>query len=313
MFSGLKVVFSGGLSAARIKVFSKLIIDNGGLVLTRNKTPSIFKKVVQAPLESDLDYVIIENKQIRLADAYKQLGCSEIPTTVKVIHCSWIEQCLVAKERLDSSPFEITLSDESLDTIVDIVATPAGNQEGCSSSTTRSRSDDDVDANHADSHQQKRMRVGTFETVDSTSMTIDNAERLSGDWHLIRGLIDKKMKPSALFKFSSDVRARTDCAGVLAFDMDGTLITTKSGQYSAQILLSSTGRFSCSQGKCVKSTNVTVVIHMNIKYYVMVVMQVPRSPKMKTTGSCSTQTYRRRYRRSMNKGITSPLSLIRMV
>ena len=222
MFSGLKVIFSGGLSTARIKVFTKLFVSNGGTVTTRKTTPSVFKKLtVSTPLDVDLDYIIIENKHLRLSEACKLLSCDDIPDSVKVLHCSWIEQCMSVKEKLDTTPFEVDLTQQDP---IDNSATCHMEEQQSSSKLSRPL---EVDGTCAPlDHCTKRPRI-TFETIDYTAMSFPDAEDSGNGWRVVHSIIDGRRKTVAVFKFNGP--GRHGVHGVLAFDLDSTLITTKSG------------------------------------------------------------------------------------
>ena len=176
-------------------------------------------------MESDLDYIIIENQQLQRSDACRQLSCDIIPDTVGVLHCSWLEKCLQEKEKVDTTPYEIKLQDQI---IVNSTSTSSPSVTSSSSVTESSKSEgQSADALH-ETNQPKRQRLSTFEPVDELSMNFPDSELLDNQWRVIYTQIDSKRKPSVLFKFSSG-QGRRDVKGVVAFDMDGTLITTKSG------------------------------------------------------------------------------------
>jgi hypothetical protein len=96
------LIFTGGLTRARIKIFSKFVQSNDGRIFETNVLH--LKKV---PLDDSIDFIIVQNKRIRVGDLCKQLNCSSIGTKAKVVHCSWIENCMSQKLWTDTRPFEI--------------------------------------------------------------------------------------------------------------------------------------------------------------------------------------------------------------
>jgi hypothetical protein len=109
MFKDKGVIFGGGISSARIHIFTKFWQTNGGIVLSRKKPPG---RTTLTPLSTEnIHFIIIENKKIRLNDLEKQLHCSLIPEQIVIVHCSWIEKCARYKEYFDFEPFIIQPSE----------------------------------------------------------------------------------------------------------------------------------------------------------------------------------------------------------
>lgn len=101
MFRGICVLFGGGLSSARKKIFSNIFTTHGGVVLpTRSKS---LKTKVQ--LDSALDYIIIENTEIKFEKLCGELKCETIDERVEVVDCAWIEKCVLAKALLPPGPY----------------------------------------------------------------------------------------------------------------------------------------------------------------------------------------------------------------
>jgi hypothetical protein len=112
MFEGLTVLFCGGLSTARKKIFSKIFTDNGGNVVSHN-AKHIGKR---ADLDSSLNYIIVENTTISFAKLHKEFKCETFPEGVKVLDCKWIEQCMLSRCLLNPESFEIKYTSEYLAT-----------------------------------------------------------------------------------------------------------------------------------------------------------------------------------------------------
>jgi hypothetical protein len=219
MFGGMKVLFAGGISSSRIKIFSKIVISSGGDVLTRTKTSSLFKKQKKIlPLDPSLTHIVIENRQITHSDLSNQLECPEIPSHVKLVHCSWIEEFGRLKAPVDSSPYEVDLSENEVET-----KRIEPEEEIESYGSKRS----EIESHEVMTQIKTRRRLNTISCTDLASMTFEgHLESLENNWYLLHNLIDGNSIPSLLFRFSNE---RRDCHQVIGFDMDGTIITTKSG------------------------------------------------------------------------------------
>jgi DNA 3'-phosphatase len=221
MFRGVVGLLSGGISSARIAIFTKILTSHEGTVLKRIKTASLFKKSKKiAPLDPLLTHIIVENRQITTTELCNQLNCLDIPSTVKVVHCSWIEECAKRKLFLDPINYEIDLEtidrpeeEKALDDAVDTAP------------VKRSHSEDEVMG--FESNRSKQSRVSEIRAMDLSTATFgEDCHELGNGWHLLHNFLDGQMIPSLLFRFAAEVR---DCHRVVGFDMDGTIITTKSG------------------------------------------------------------------------------------
>ena len=102
MFRGITVLFGGGLSSARKKIFAKIFTDQGGVVITRTKSG-----LQSTQLDPSLNYIIVENTRISRQKLCLDLKCSALDDNVKVLDCKWIEQCMSGRSFVDPSHFEV--------------------------------------------------------------------------------------------------------------------------------------------------------------------------------------------------------------
>lgn len=223
MFAGLKVLFGGGISSARIKIFSKIILSNEGEVLSLTKTPTMFKQPARKPLDSSLSYIVIENRHIKSTDLCNQFLCTPIDPSIKVVHCSWIEQCASSKSFVDPKAFELDLSKN--ETKDDPPPQPLEKKRGL------------VAIDHISSQHRKKNR--DWPSSPSLHITLQNSfpsqsESLGNGWYVLHSMIENQLRPSLLFKYGSSSESR-HCVDVLGFDMDGTIITTRSGFNSSTL------------------------------------------------------------------------------
>jgi DNA 3'-phosphatase len=189
-------------------------VEKSGVVSVREKIHPMFKPKALKPLENDLNYIIIENRKITSSDLCRQLNCPDIPQEILVLHREWLEQCLNRKSLVDVSDY-----------IVDVSAVPEdvaeSSVEGLSSK--RKRSDDDNETSRTsqcesvESRPKQQLKVMEFQY---SKATIPSEEEFNT-------ILSDSGKPSLLYKLCPVPRANFN--RVIAFDMDGTLITTKSG------------------------------------------------------------------------------------
>lgn len=85
------------------------------------------------------------------------------------------------------------------------------------------------------SGSSKVSKSGDIDCIDAAHTPYSGMiDPLGGGWFLLHNILDGDRTPSLLFKFSTTVRK---CSTVIGFDMDSTLIVTKSGNFSTKILL----------------------------------------------------------------------------
>lgn len=215
MFEGIQAIFTGGISNARISIFTNILIKNNGNVIKRIKTASLFKKMKKiTSLDENLTHIIVENRNLTYAELCHQLDCHEIPNHIKIIHCSWIEQCAKNKCLLDPIEYEVNLSmNEEKNTTEEKSEIP---------NLKRDISDDSEGQNSS-----KYSRRSDIEVLNISGQSYgEECHDMGNGWHLLHNIIDGQRIPSLLFRFSEQSRI---CSRIVGFDMDGTLISTKSG------------------------------------------------------------------------------------
>jgi hypothetical protein len=188
----------------------------------------MFQSKKMKPLESDINYIIIENRKITRADLCRQLICPEIPQSITVVHREWLEQCLNKKALLDVAAFVVDLtavapvSEDHTDTDTppvskiggkEVVSSFTSESESFSSNLKRKR-DDDESGVVENNKQIKKMEFTSLDPASSLKQEFNT-------------LFTEAGKPSLLYKFAP--LTKPTFSELIAFDMDGTLITTKSG------------------------------------------------------------------------------------
>jgi hypothetical protein len=223
MFRDMVCILTGGISSTRMNIFSKFLTSSGSVVLKRVKNAPLFKKKkIMTPLDESVTHLIVENPKITAHELCHQLECLMIPSQVKVIHSSWIEECAKMKAFINPTDFELNLAQNEIER--------NSNESLEDLNLKRHHSDDEFVQNN----RSKQSRRSEIEVNDlSTKEFEGECQDMGNRWHLLHNYIDGQFIPSLLFRFSPEVKR---CNQVIGFDMDGTIITTKSGVYFSPIL-----------------------------------------------------------------------------
>ena len=185
----------------------------------------MFKPKNKKPLDSDINYIIIEHRKTTHADLCRQLYCPEIPQEIKVVHREWLEECLNKKQIVDVASYVVDVSSvansttdsEEKSTVVDEKEGATPLSESHSLKLKRKHNDDQDSYPECDESQIKHRKILEFSCLDPASA-------LEKEFNT---LLTETGKPSLLYKFAP--RTKSSFHNLIAFDMDGTLITTKSG------------------------------------------------------------------------------------
>lgn len=189
MLSGYYILLTG-FAQARVKTFGDLISKHGGVLVPRVKTAKLFRPP-KAPIEENVTHIVVPTT-ISKKDLCDQLNCIEIPTHLPVVQVSWLEKCFKEKSLL---PID--------DHVVDFNAAQAG--KCCT-----------------EEQPAKRVKTSIPTATPSLPIITGIPSFTHNTWHYFP---DSAM-PSILYNFAYD---RDYATAMHAFDMDGTLITTKSG------------------------------------------------------------------------------------
>jgi hypothetical protein len=206
-------------------------VEKKGCVGVREKIHPMFKPKILHPLERDINFIIIDNRNITISELCHQLHCPDIPPEITVVHREWLEQCLSQKTLLDVEKY-----------VIDVSATP----------TTAMKTNNDSKIAHDDNNCEKKEGATTssFEAstgsqkrkrdVDYSCDIVDdqvNSKLLKGAiftyldsssllHNEFNTILSDTGKPSLLYHFAP--LSKPTFNQLIAFDMDKTLITTKS-------------------------------------------------------------------------------------
>ena len=170
----------------------------------------MFKPKKLKELENDVNYIIVENRKITLSTLCQQLQCPEIPETISVVHREWLEQCLNQKVLIGVEDFLVEMDTEH-DTTAVIPEPTAPNSK-------RKFCNDDSMTDECINKTSKQRKMIEFTALDPAS-------NMQHGFNIIRSELSDK--PSLLYRFCR--KTRPSFSQIIAFDMDGTLISTKSG------------------------------------------------------------------------------------
>lgn len=256
MFHNLFFLYGKGLNLVTRQVCKKIIEKYGGQVTKRSKYPVRFQKASgYSTLDGTITHILVNDRNIGEADLFNYLECHGLPPHVKVVHWSWLEACVQAKGLCDTTAFHppkfsnkrgVKRSYDSTSvtatnaippplstTFVPPVATgytpPITSILNLPTSTTPIPTTSITTLPTPTIAAPKRGKGCGIDCIDTTSHSFASGmiQSMGNGWFLLHNTIDGDRTPSLLFKFSPVQR---QCSSVVGFDMDGTIITTKSGK-----------------------------------------------------------------------------------
>ena len=185
-------------------------IEFQGKVAIREKIHPMFKPKTLKPLDEEISHIIVENIKT-IPELCRHLNCPEIPEKVVVVHRKWLEDCLCMKSLQDVAQYTI-----------DKNASPEDKVHSKKEFSTNNKSLDSKRKRDGDCEvhgQEKRSRqaIGTF--------TYNCDERDDANEF---GILTASNGRASLLYFFPTLQ-RSTFSNIIAFDLDGTLITTKSG------------------------------------------------------------------------------------
>jgi DNA 3'-phosphatase len=211
--------------------------------------PPRFKKPQSyTPLPDSLTHILVNARDLKESDVCNYFHSIGLPASAEVVHWSWLEACVVAQNLCESSPFRVlgsalnkrgvkrshtpapapftSSSPISLPTSFTFTP-PAVASAACPAPSALSAPVPAAVA-PAPVHLAKRGKTSDIDCLDAFKTNYPSPTTISmgNGWFLLHNTIDGNSIPSLLFKFSPIQR---QCTSVVGFDMDGTIITTKSG------------------------------------------------------------------------------------
>lgn len=97
MFQGVSIhILPAGIGKARCEIFQRQITQNGGKI--------------ENALRSDVTHVIVEDT-MEFERALRLLKVDTLPSSVKLVKCSWLSACISEKRLLDTTAHCLPLPD----------------------------------------------------------------------------------------------------------------------------------------------------------------------------------------------------------
>jgi DNA 3'-phosphatase len=268
MFANKEFLFGKGVGSVARKVCTKIILANGGRIFKRAVYPARFKKPqAYSQLPDSLTHILVNDRDIKEVDLCNHFYSIGIPSTTEVVHWSWLEACVLAQSFCDSTPFRVqssTLNKRGVKRSHNLTApaAPALLAKATNLSSYLAGGSPfafgfaapppivpapapapapasiaahvppppivPISAPAAAVNPTKRGKANDIDCLDAfnTSFNSTTTQSMGNGWFLLHNTIDGDRTPSLLFKFSP---VQQQCTTVVGFDMDGTIITTKSG------------------------------------------------------------------------------------
>ena len=204
MFAKTFFLFCGGFSRRKLEILTAKLRDEKGEIINYVAKNKFFraKSEPQVALDDRVTHIVVDSDKPSLPNVRDILNCSSISDNVKVVRSTWLEKCFEENQILNENEF----------LILDEIKNKSEADDSSSQKSSREFHVEDVDGNNS-----KRRRTDQNENLKN------GVEDNGSGWKI---LPVGNTNPQISYKFSSTQRSSTRIVG---FDLDGTLITTKSG------------------------------------------------------------------------------------
>jgi DNA 3'-phosphatase len=212
MFAGVNAVISGTVQAVRASKLKDLIMSNGGTAIVKKVTAPIFAKKIE-PMDAKTTHILVSSRDVSVDVVKKQLGITQVPVSMKIIDAAWISDSIVKSAIQPEEEYIISNNMSAPSTASSLI-----------SSTDLTNSDSIFGAVSVGG---KRRRDDTENTEGTLPIKKNRLVSSTSDWQTISSSGTNSEKPCVMYKISGDA---CDFSEMIAFDLDGTLIQTKSGK-----------------------------------------------------------------------------------
>ena len=207
----------GELTKGRIEIFSTQINDRGGKVIQTKSYSQLFANQLQRkPFDTSVTHLIVSNSLLKENDICTNLAITlppdgGIPDTVKVIHSEWLVKSLSDKALADETEYLLEFRRPERGNVLLETDTISGKKR-CKDEVSSGFGGSADDDEHQPIKQTRRVR---------SIVRSDDTQR--GDW---------VKTDQVMYKYYGYSVSVGTCSPkkIVAFDMDGTVISTKSGK-----------------------------------------------------------------------------------
>ena len=243
MFSNVNAILCGIYPAPRSEVLRAIIEKNGGTALEVKQAASIFK-TRETEIDDSVTHIFVTHKAIKMETIRKILNAPNVPDIIPILDCNWISDCFRLQTVIAIEDYMLENRVLSISPInpPSVIFPPQSSI--LAADMTGDQKTSEVFAEEKAS-VPSMMNQFSFHNTDTRtdSKKRPSSELLSSDssdWRCIYSSISSTEEPqsshsstpSALYRFNR--RADSHYSSMVAFDLDGTLIKTKSGKMFGQ-------------------------------------------------------------------------------
>jgi DNA 3'-phosphatase len=217
-----------GLSAGQKKILSQNIIAEGGSIVATSAP--IFGK---AAFNASVTHILIESTSITYEALCKLSNCISVPTSIPVLHTSWVVECMKQKSLVSTDRYLIAVStgmpDQTLDLSVHRTRSASSIPGSVELTEVYSEVSVAVSCEGDEWNERYKEKMPDNEYVPLIGDTIDFREYAFGKWYDRSDIVFSFVEPTMLYSKPVPDQTNHSLLPVIIFDMDHTIITTKSG------------------------------------------------------------------------------------
>lgn len=232
MFTNQFIVISPDVSATQASIFTKAVVSKGGQCESRKKVAALFKsqqKVVK--IDDSVTHVVVGSCSTK-EKLLQHLSCPDIPDHVNIMESRWLTECIKQNTLLDPSLYRVNFVSDSVATGSASLSTLVASNKLVHSPSAVPCKCEETELSHP---VKKICLPPSVPIVPLANKNVPSSSAASaappasaiqhGVWQMLPG----QDSPAGIYKFNAP-RLCSRNMTIYAFDMDGTLIVTKSGK-----------------------------------------------------------------------------------